>query len=141
MKESIGNSNFADAHDHLNTEEEIDINQTFAKASISSVCFMIREELYKGGGDIGANLVLGGIDRYTNQPMLTAIHPHGSIDMVPYTALGSGSLAAMGYLESRYRTEMELEEAVTLVQDAVLAGIRNDLGSGSQVSISFHTTC
>jgi len=135
VKESIGNRNFADVQDHLNTEEEIDINQTFAKASISSVCHMIREELYKGGGDIGANLVLGGIDQYTNQPMLTAIHPHGSIDMVPYTALGSGSLAAMGYLESRYRIEMELEEAVTLVQDAVLAGIRNDLGSGSQIDV------
>jgi len=116
------------------SEEETDINQSLGEASISSICHMIREDLTKGGGQIGANLVLGGVDPFTQQPVLTAIHPHGSIDVIPYTALGSGGLAAMGVLEARYHVDMTMEEGVELVKEAVLAGIKNDLGSGSQVS-------
>lgn len=116
------------------SEEEIDINQSLGEASISSICHMIRDELTKGGGEIGANLVLGGVDPFTNQPVLTAIHPHGSIDVVPYTALGSGGLAAMGVLEAGYKVGMTMEDGMKLVKSAVLAGINNDLGSGSQVS-------
>lgn len=116
------------------SEEEEDINQTLGKVSISSICQMIREDLTKGGGNIGANLVLGGVDPYTQHPILTAIHPHGSMDVVPYTALGSGGLAAMGVLEAGFRVDMNLEDGIELVKSAVLAGIKNDLGSGSQVS-------
>lgn len=117
------------------SEEEIDINQHLGKASVSNICHVLREELTRGRGQIGANLVLGGVDPYTQQPVLVAIHPHGSIDVVPYTALGSGGLSAMGVLESRYRADMTIEEGVELVKDAVLAGIKNDLGSGSQVDM------
>ena len=123
-----------DEQTRFQSEEEIDINQSLGEASISSICHMIRDELTKGGGQIGANLVLGGVDPFTNQPVLTAIHPHGSIDVVPYTALGSGGLAAMGVLEAGYKVGMTMEEGVKLVKHAVLAGINNDLGSGSQVS-------
>ena len=115
------------------SEEELDINSNLGKDSLATICHIIREDLTRGRGQIGANLVLGGVDPFTQQPILVAIHPHGSIDVVPYTALGSGGLAAMGILESRYHTEMSLEEGVELVKDAVLAGIKNDLGSGSQV--------
>ena len=79
-------------------------------------------------------LVLGGVDPYTQHPILAAIHPHGSMDVVPYTALGSGGLAAMGVLEAGFRVDMNLEDGIELVKSAVLAGIKNDLGSGSQVS-------
>ncbi len=143
IQDSIGNGILDDEkmeeveeenqEDQYRSQEERNINQTLGKASIASICTMIREDLYKNGGGIGANLVLGGVDAHTNEPILTAIHPHGSIDRVPYTALGSGGLAAMGVLESRYQPEISLEEAINLVQDAVHAGIKNDLGSGSQV--------
>jgi hypothetical protein len=54
---------------------------------------------------------------------------------LPYTALGSGGLAAMSVLESRYQPDISLEQAKQLVMDAIVAGIRNDLGSGSQVDL------
>lgn len=57
------------------------------------------------------------------------------MDLVPYTALGSGGLAAMAILDSRYRSEISLEDAIELVKDAVAAGISNDLGSGSQIDL------
>ena len=147
IRESIGNDGFSYRYGQdadgdtmhyeemtFRSEEEIDINQTLGDVSISSICHMIREELTRGGGEIGANLVLGGVDPFTKQPILTAIHPHGSIDVIPYTALGSGGLAAMGVLEAGYRGNMSLDDGIKLVKDAVLAGVKNDLGSGSQVS-------
>mmetsp|Transcript_8247 Transcript_8247/g.15531 ORF Transcript_8247/g.15531 Transcript_8247/m.15531 type:complete len:452 (+) Transcript_8247:85-1440(+) len=117
------------------SEEERDINQNLGKVGVATICHFIREELVKGRGQIGANLVLGGVDPFTDRPVLVAIHPHGSIDVVPYTALGSGGLAAMGVLESRYHVDMTMEEGIELVKSAVLAGIKNDLGSGSQVDL------
>lgn len=131
--EYLSSSSFSEGS--WKSREENDIQMTLGEASISSVCSMIREELYKARGNIGANLVLGGIDQYSKIPILAAIHPHGSIDIVPYTALGSGGLAAMGILEAGYAQDLSVEQGLTLVKEAVLAGIRNDLGSGSQVDI------
>ena len=103
--------------------------------SVSAACRFLRNELYNAGGSLGVNLILGGYDVPSNMGRLTAIHPHGSMDVVPFAALGSGGLAAMAVLESRYRPSMTKEEGIQLVKDAVLAGIENDLGSGSQVDL------
>ncbi len=42
--------------------------------------------------------------------------------------MGSGSLAAMAILESKYRDDMSLEEAKQVVIEAVEAGIIHDMG-------------
>ncbi len=55
--------------------------------------------------------------------------------LLPYTTMGSGSLAAMGVLETKYRDGMTEQEAIDLVKDAIEAGIFHDLGSGSNVDI------
>jgi len=54
---------------------------------------------------------------------------------LPFTTMGSGSLAAMGILETRFKDDMSEQEAVDLVKDAIEAGIFHDLGSGSNVDI------
>jgi 20S proteasome subunit beta 2 len=54
---------------------------------------------------------------------------------LPFTTMGSGSLAAMGVLESKYKDGLNEQEAVDLVKDAIEAGIFHDLGSGSNVDI------
>jgi len=70
--------------------------------------------------------------------------------------MGSGSLAAMAVFEAGYRANMEVciwfacsnirywpslqqDDAVELVHQAILAGIFNDLGSGSNVDITIIT--
>ncbi|OIR58015.1 MAG: 20S proteasome subunit beta 2, PSMB7/PUP1 [Amphiamblys sp. WSBS2006] len=98
---------------------------------------MLKQYLYRHQGQIGAALVLGGVD-FTG-PHLYAIHPHGSTDKLPFTTLGSGSLAAMSIFESRWNQSMGREEAVSLVSDAIEAGILNDLGSGSNIDITVIT--
>ena len=75
-----------------------------------------------------------GVD--CNGPHLYSIHPHGSTQRLPYTTMGSGSLAAMAIFESRFVEDMEEVDAIQLVKDAIRAGIFNDLGSGSNVDVT-----
>lgn len=90
--------------------------------------------LFRYQGHISAALILGGVDKQEG-PQLYSIYPHGSVMRYAYTAMGSGSLAAISVLESAWRPDMEEAEAITLVQRAISAGIFNDLGSGSNCDI------
>lgn len=63
------------------------------------------------------------------------MYPHGSSDSLPYAAMGSGSLAAIAVLESEFKELMSLQTAKELTAKAILAGIMNDLGSGSYVDL------
>lgn len=94
---------------------------------------LLKQYLFRYQGHVSAALVLGGVD--STGPKLTSIHPHGSTDSLPYTTMGSGSLAAMAVFESRYRSGMDVEEGKKLVRDAIAAGVFNDLGSGSNIDI------
>ena len=95
---------------------------------------LLKRLLYRYQGNVSAALVLGGVD--VHGPHLYSIHPHGSTQRLPYTTMGSGSLAGMAVFESRFTEDMEEEAAVTLVRDAIRAGIFNDLGSGSNVDVT-----
>jgi len=100
------------------------------------VCTVVRRlssMLFKYQGYIGCALVLGGVD--VTGPSLYQIYPHGSTDNLPFTSMGSGSLAAMSILESEYKDDMTIEEGKALVAKAIRAGIFNDLGSGSNVDV------
>lgn len=94
---------------------------------------LLKQYLFRYQGYIGAALVLGGVDN--TGPHLYSIYPHGSTDKLPYTTMGSGSLAAMAVFESRWKPELTEEEGKQLVRDAIAAGIFNDLGSGSNVDL------
>lgn len=88
-------------------------------------------------GHVSAALVLGGID--SSGPHVACIYPHGSTDVLPFVAMGSGSLAAMAFLEAGWKPDMELEEAKQLMRSAIGGGIFNDLMSGSHVDLCIIT--
>jgi len=90
--------------------------------------------LFRYQGYVGAYLILAGVDFYG--PHLYTIHAHGSTSKVPYTSMGSGSLAATAILEEGWKEDMEEEDAKKLVRDAIAAGIINDMGSGSSIDIA-----
>ncbi|GLG97811.1 hypothetical protein R5R35_009488 [Gryllus longicercus] len=94
---------------------------------------LLKHMLFRYQGYIGAALVLGGVD--STGPHLYCIYPHGSSDKLPFTTMGSGSLAAMAVFETRWKPDMDEEEGKKLVRDAIAAGIFNDLGSGSNVDV------
>lgn len=53
--------------------------------------------------------------------------------------MGSGSLAAMAFLEAGWKPDMELAEAKVLMRNAICGGIFNDLMSGSHVDLCIIT--
>jgi len=95
---------------------------------------LFQQMLFRYQGHIGAYLILGGVD-FSGAHLFT-IHAHGSASKVPYTAMGSGSLAAMAVLEENWKEDLQEEEAKKLVRDAIAAGIINDMGSGSSIDLA-----
>jgi len=94
---------------------------------------LVKQMLFRYQGMIGTYLIMGGVD--ITGPHLYEIAAHGSTSKVPYCTMGSGTLAAMSVLESRWVPDMEEEDAKQLVRDAIRAGIFNDMGSGSNVDL------
>merc|ERR1712154_532592 len=86
-------------------------------------------------GYVSAALVLGGVD--CTGPHLHTVWPHGSTSTVPFVTMGSGSLAAMAVFENEYTRKEQIneEQAMEMVKRAILSGIMNDLGSGSNVDL------
>jgi len=93
----------------------------------------LKQHLFKYQGHVSAALVLGGVD--STGSYLYTVYPHGSTDKLPYATMGSGSLAAMAVFESKYKDDLDEKSAVSLVDEAIQAGIFNDLGSGGNVDI------
>lgn len=105
-----------------------------SQSRVITALTLLKRLLYRYQGHVSAALVLGGVD--LNGPHLYSIHPHGSTQRLPYTTMGSGSLAAMSVFETRYVEDMDEASAIALVRDAIRAGIFNDLGSGSNIDIT-----
>jgi 20S proteasome subunit beta 2 len=101
---------------------------------VATALTQVKRMLYKYQGQVSAALILGGVD--VHGPHLYSVQPHGSSQRLPYTTMGSGSLAAMAVFEARYKEDLPEAEAVALVREAIRAGIFNDLGSGSNVDIT-----
>lgn len=79
-------------------------------------------------------IILGGID---TSPRLYVLDLYGSItEERDFTATGSGSPIALGVLESRYRPDLPLEDAVNLAYEAVKAATMRDSASGDGVDIA-----
>ncbi|XP_029023716.1 proteasome 20S subunit beta 13a [Betta splendens] len=94
---------------------------------------ILQDMLYRYHGQIGANLILGGVDCTGNH--LFTVGPYGSVIKVPFLSMGSGDLAALGILEDGFRPNMELNEAKELVRASIQAGIMCDLGSGNNIDV------
>ncbi|XP_022195344.2 proteasome subunit beta type-7 [Nilaparvata lugens] len=94
---------------------------------------MLKQMLFRYQGYISAAMILAGVDH--TGPSLYQIYPHGSSNSMQYTSMGSGSLAAMSFLEAGWKPDMNEEEGKKLVRDAIAAGILNDLGSGGTVNM------
>ena len=92
-----------------------------------------KDYLYKHAGNISAALILGGFDLMG--PQLFSIHPHGSSESLPFLAMGSGSLAAISILENSYQSSLDLNSALILIKESILAGIFSDMGSGNNIDI------
>jgi len=75
--------------------------------------------------------ILAGYD--SNGPAVYSFDPFGGFDTNDkYYSTGSGSPFAYGALESGYKENMSLEEAVALVVKAIKTAIERDIASGGK---------
>jgi len=121
------------ATNQIQSQLELLRMNTGCKPRVVTACTLFKRMLFRYQGQISAALVLGGCD--VNGPHVFQIYPHGSTAKLPYTTMGSGSLAAMSVFESGWTEGMSEPEAVDLVKRAILSGVFNDLGSGSNVDL------
>lgn len=73
---------------------------TGREVHVATANTLLKRMLFRYQGHVSAALVLGGVDN--TGPHIYSIHPHGSTDKLPYTTMGSGSLAAMAVFEGFY---------------------------------------
>jgi 20S proteasome subunit beta 2 len=118
----------------ISSQLELHRLNTDTQSRVVTAMTLLKRMLFQYQGHVSAALVLGGVD--VTGPHLYTVYPHGSTDKLPFVTMGSGSLAAMSVFEHGYKDNMTEDEAKRLVQDAILAGIFNDLGSGSNVDIT-----
>ncbi|CAI2198129.1 18519_t:CDS:2, partial [Funneliformis geosporum] len=118
----------------ISSQLELHRLTTGRKSRIDTAKMLLAQFLYKYHGHISAALIVGSYD--VKGPKLYNVSPHGNADNLPFLTMGSGSLAAMAVFESRWKKDLERQEAIELVCDAIEAGIFNDLGSGSNVDIN-----
>ncbi|OQS06430.1 proteasome subunit beta type-7 [Thraustotheca clavata] len=117
----------------ISSQLELHRLNTGTQSRVATSMTLLKQKLFQYQGHLSAALVLGGVD--VNGPSLYTIYPHGSTDRLPFVTMGSGSLAAMSVFEAGYKDDMTEAEAKKLVQEAILAGVFNDLGSGSNVDV------
>ena len=117
----------------ISSNLELHALSTGRKPRVVTCMTMLKQHLFRHAGYIGAYLVVAGVDP-TGVGLFT-VHAHGSTDKLPYVTMGSGSLAAMSIFETQWKQNLTRDEAVKLTSEAILAGIFNDLGSGSNVDV------
>ncbi|CAB1119816.1 unnamed protein product [Ectocarpus sp. CCAP 1310/34] len=103
---------------------------------VGAAALLLKRHLFQYQGTVSAAFVLGGVDvigEHIYQAPL--IHEGGSLAEVEFTAMGSGSLAALSVLERGYRENLTEQETKELVLEGIAAGIDNDLGSGSNIDL------
>ncbi|KAF4047173.1 Proteasome subunit [Phytophthora infestans] len=118
----------------ISSQLELHRLNTDTQSRVVTAMTLLKRMLFQYQGHVSAALVLGGVD--ITGPHLYTIYPHGSTDKLPFVTMGSGSLAAMSVFEHGYKDDMTEDDAKKLVQEAILAGIFNDLGSGSNVDVT-----
>lgn len=121
----------------MSSNLELHSLSTGRKPRVVTCMTMLKQHLFRYQGHIGAYLVVAGVDP-TGAHLFT-VHAHGSTDKLPYVTMGSGSLAAMSVFETSWKPSLTRDDAIKLCSDAILAGIFNDLGSGSNVDVAVIT--
>lgn len=112
---------------------EVSRLSTSKETYVISAITILQNILFQNNGMISAALIVGGFDLSGSQ--LYSIHPYGSGERLPFCTMGSGSLSAISILEKYYQDKMNVDAAVHIIKQAVLAGIYNDIGSGGNIDI------
>lgn len=80
-----------------------------------------------------AHFLVGG---YDSAPALYDVYPDGSVSVADdYVTSGSGSVFALGVLESKYSQGLSRDEGVKLAEECIRIALTRDSGSGNGVDV------
>ncbi len=108
-------------------------NKPLSPTSASSLLSLILQE-HKMYPFI-VQLIVGGMN--SGAPEIFSLDPFGgSIKESRFTSTGSGSLTALGYLESAYAPDMSAADAVKVAAMALTIAIKRDAATGNNMKIA-----
>jgi len=90
---------------------------TGRETRVSTAVTRVTKKLYDKRGQIGAYLIMGGVD--VKGPHVVYVHAAGNHAYLPFIAMGSGSLNCIAILESKYKDGMNAKEAEALMIEAI----------------------
>jgi len=105
--------------------------------SVKSLATLASTIMFENRPSLIAQMLIGGV--YAGQGELYSVDWLGTVTQEKYTASGSGTPYAVSLLESEYRDEMGVDEAVKLAVRAVRAAMLRDPGSGEGVDVAVIT--
>lgn len=81
---------------------------------------------------LGSGFIVGG---YDTKPEIYSLETAGSKIPDKYTSIGSGSVVALGVLESEYKEDLAEEDAIKLAHKAISTSIKRDIYTGDGVDV------
>lgn len=102
--------------------------------SISSLATLASTLLFRSRPYVVVQMLIGGVDG--SGAGLYSVDWLGTVTKETYTATGSGTPFAISLIESEYREDMSVDEALKLAVRAVKAAMLRDPGSGEGVDVA-----
>jgi len=120
--------------DLLRAETNIYNLQNNKQITVAQTAKLLQNILYNNKGYFQVGHILGG---YTPSegPKIFDVEGYGSVLEEDYVSIGSGSLFAIGVLETEWKPDLTLDEGMELCTKSVRSAIIRDIGSGNGVDI------
>jgi proteasome beta subunit len=101
---------------------------------VGATAKLLQNILYNNKGYFEVGHILGG---YTESegPQLFDIEGYGSVLPEDYVSVGSGSLFAIGILETEWKPDLTLEQGMNLCVKAVRSALCRDIATGNGIDV------
>lgn len=129
---------------HMQGEMKLFELQLGRATRVQTIVGRVTSKLFEHQGHLGCHYILGGIDSTGRHYLflisfsgthLARISADGSTHFGSYHCMGSGGLHALTVMSAGYTDDMSIEDAKELASRSIVAGIQNDLFSGTSVDM------
>jgi 20S proteasome subunit beta 1 len=111
-------------------------NATGKPANVQDVAKEFKQICYNYRSQLTAGIIVAGYDNTEKKGKIYSIPLGGMIFQEPYTIGGSGSSYIYGFMESRFKPDMNKNDAVKLACEAVGQAMTHDGSSGGVIRVA-----
>ncbi|WP_457558330.1 proteasome subunit beta [Candidatus Harpocratesius sp.] len=120
--------------DLLKAETEIYRLRNKKEISVHAAAKLLQNILYNKKGFYQVGHIIGGVTPGEN-PKLYNVEGYGSKLEEKYTSVGSGSVFALGVLETEWKEDLTVNQGIHLAVKAVRSAIIRDIASGNGIDV------